>query len=257
MTRQLVYPFKLIKDEISEHFVEAGTCHKRYIPEGVLESVLIETRIREIIRRCNFGTSDEEQMADAIIKGGRKTLAILIYIEAIEFIKGFIYRENLSDGKTLDGLLPLEKDRVKALLLDNQDTAATFFRAQWAFISPVFAKTDTHNHFSPETIFPFKLDKERPRQGANSRVFDTLVDHRHLRYWDQETNRLVSKRQEDSPFKLKDVWVVRKEIELMSNPEAREELHAHRYANQKGHSSILQLVASYEVDTKLYLLTPK
>ncbi|CZR67835.1 uncharacterized protein PAC_17734 [Phialocephala subalpina] len=214
----------------------------KYIPEGTLEGVLDEPCIRELLKRQCFGISlsDHENVANRVINGGRKILAILIHIRATGCLRAFLSRSD--NNNSIDSRLPLNIRTIKEFLPDPLK-AERFDTHQWKFLAAVLREDDFLREYNTNMIFPYLKDNKASTQGASSDLYELQIDTRHWEPLDSSLKRSLYAK------------LVRKE--LKDDSKARSEEQMYRWLNSAANESTIKLYHSYSVNGTLNLLFPQ
>lgn len=150
-----------------------------YVPEGGLDTVLDESCIWQLVQEDSYIVlPDRTAVFETIVKGGRKTLAILMTIGDQQALMSFIRHFDNESGP--DGHLPLP-DQTAVKLLSTKEKATRFLRDQWQFLAVVIKEDGLRMTYDDRRIFPYLDEKLSTKQGGSSTLFRLEVDSSNLK----------------------------------------------------------------------------
>jgi hypothetical protein len=141
-----------------------------FIPESLFKSLLTDERIRDHFESTDSLRAIEEPKKQAclqtVLKGGRRTFAVLVLISCDNIILEFMERDPMREGWTIDSNLPYSGDSLGSIFpLTMARYAKQFQQEQWKLLVPVFKEDTLHRFFSQQTILPFQYDGYRDSGG--------------------------------------------------------------------------------------------
>ena len=148
---------------------------KYFMPAGALNDLLKHRPIKNALKECGVEVNRIDEVTELIVRGGRRTFAILlaIYRQAtiMKFVEGDQFQTNILDSK-----LPRSLSDLQSILPATD--VGEFFERQWEFTAPVFPRGRGHRLLHHDTIFPFMASQQRG-EGGFGRVFEVELHPAH------------------------------------------------------------------------------
>jgi hypothetical protein len=155
-----------------------------FFPEGTLENILTEQRIRDCLRLSRVEPHIKDEYLGRVISGGRKILAILILIRRVELLGCFIESANPKVSH-IDFRLPFTEEGLREILKDEL-AAKNFYDYQWETCSPCFSRAQSHQVFYSELYrMPF-LNLVDRKEGGFSVVDKVNIHPSHQDFFDPQ-----------------------------------------------------------------------
>jgi hypothetical protein len=146
-----------------------------YVPGKELDKLFSQTVVEEAVSKCDIKPYKRKEVAGRIVKGAKKTFAVLVMIGKEMAILNFIEHDHFQDP-FLDSKLPFQRPELSRIL--DVDSAEAFYRAQWMVAVPLFRNDMSHRCLHEDVILPF-TKSTRIGSGAFGTVFELHVDSKH------------------------------------------------------------------------------
>lgn len=150
--------------------------HRSFIPFEKLQQLFTREKVEKLLETSDVKFYDREDIAKAILDGGRKVFAILASIQEISAITRFVERDSFG-GNPLDARLPFDETAL-APIFPQEHARRSFFRKQWRFLAPSFHADQSHRTLSEHTITPF-VSSKRFTDGAYGDIYRVTVEGSH------------------------------------------------------------------------------
>ena len=146
-----------------------------FIPQQALFEVINEKTVRKACTP-HVKPGDLGEMVDTIMMGARKVFAVLVVIDYIEDIYKLIPTDHFQ-ASPFDHKLPLTIEYLESLLPKLH--AEEFYKNQWEVCPPFFTDSTIVRHFQPQTVLPYKSDKQFTSGGFGSVWTVEIEDEYH------------------------------------------------------------------------------
>lgn len=165
-----------LKEEIQSLRCESSDRRSSFVPEGALDNIITIEKIKSALRSAKAQLDREQETLELILKGGKKTFAILVSIYRTERIVDFIETDQLQASK-IDSKLPYSSRADLGRILPKAD-AAEFFEKQWEFTAPIFRRRAGHRCLHERAIFPF-LESSVQGEGSFGNIYKVELHNSH------------------------------------------------------------------------------
>lgn len=160
---------------------------KHFIPAESLNPILNNQVVNEVVMDCDVKQYRQSEVANLIVRGGRRTFAILIMIRRESLILRFVEKDELQ-GAWLDSKLPFSLPALKSILSDTD--AIDFYDKQWEFVSPIFSPSKGHRELHDDTVLPFSGEPRRRGDGGFGFVAEIDVHPKHTTFAKANDNKV-------------------------------------------------------------------
>ncbi|KAL8840331.1 MAG: hypothetical protein Q9170_001346 [Blastenia crenularia] len=221
-----------LKEELQNLRCESSDPRSSFVPEGALDTTITVEKIKSALRDVKVRPDRVKETLDLIVRGGKKTFAILVSIYRTERIVDFIEIDQLQ-GCSIDSKLPYSSRTDLERILPKAD-AADFFEKQWEFTAPIFKRQAGHRCLHERTIFPF-LESSIQGEGNFGYIFKIGIHPCHSQ---------AALRFQGHPHRT----VVRKELKVKSPSDTEDfkrECRVLSFLNCLEHPNIVELLGSY------------
>ncbi|KAK1445830.1 tryptophanyl-tRNA synthetase [Colletotrichum melonis] len=188
-------------DRICQHFVQSRFDERSppFLPDGCIESLITEGAIsNELFDEDDDPQTPEKALIRFVKEKAKKIFAITVCsgITGSELLKTVRFFRIAGFN---DSHLPIEKavtpgqyssawvfpfpfdrmaeKRIKRIW--NGWRINNFYTQQWAFLAPVFSKTEFQHYLSPDCIFPFTWVNNIVKGGMFSQVYEVEIHPKH------------------------------------------------------------------------------
>lgn len=188
-------------DQICQHFVQSRFDERRppFLPDGCIESLITEGAIsNELFDEDDDPQTPEKALIRFVKEKAKKVFAITVCsgITGSELLKTVRFFKIAGFN---DSHLPIEKavtpgqyssawvypfpfDRMAERRIKriwNGWRINSFYTQQWAFLAPVFSKTEFQHYLSPDCILPFTWVNNIVKGGMFSQVYEVEIHPKH------------------------------------------------------------------------------
>jgi hypothetical protein len=180
--------------------------NKSYISPSALDELVTEGAILRILSESNVGKKGSHtDIAEEILKSGKKVFAILVLMEKPELIVNFIKDDGFRHA--IDSNLPFVEQLPKPTMTDPEVIERSldsrlarilgvahlrqFEKKQWEFTAPVFGRGILSRALHEFTVLPFPWQGIRKGSGSFGVVYPIIIDPAH-RSFDGHTNSKAS-----------------------------------------------------------------
>ena len=152
---------------------------KYFLPFDKRDEILTDDKVRECISQAHIDLSWKEHCIQAVLRGGRSLLALLILCDRVDLLVAFLETTQSLPSSQLDSRLPLDEDALKRITQnDKNEVWIDIHRRQWEVTVPVFHVGQPHWSCPKDMILPFTETKPIGH-GAFGEVFAVKLPKGH------------------------------------------------------------------------------
>ena len=149
-----------------------------FIPQKSLYNLLTMDKIRLALTNCNdIPPYHIDELVETILRGGRKIFAILVLLKGEEKHISRFVRSDGFQRRALDNKLPFSEEALDQML--PQDAVHDFYRLQWEFLAPTFAKGILHRVLDPRICLPFLRQRDTEKEGGFGHIYEVEIHPEH------------------------------------------------------------------------------
>ena len=171
----------LLREEIRKLRCPIDDGDRFFIPHRLLYELLSREKITNAIKECkDFPPYYLDELVEKIVRGGRRTFAILVLIKGEEgLISRFIESDNFQNSP-LDMKLPFSKDVLVSLI--PAETVDDFYETQWELAAPIFSEGVMHRYFDSKVRLPYIQSEEMNAEGGFGVMYEIEIHPDHQRF---------------------------------------------------------------------------
>ncbi|KAL8658444.1 MAG: hypothetical protein Q9202_007561 [Teloschistes flavicans] len=232
-----------LKEEIQNLRCESSDHRSSFVPEGALDTIITVDKIKSALRDAKIRPDRVKEILGLIVRGGKKTFAILVSIYRIEDIVDFIEFDQLQEY-SIDAKLPYSS-RIDLEKIIPRADAAEFYEKQWEFTAPIFRRRAGHRCLHERTVFPF-VESSIQGEGNFGNIYKIGVHPCHILAENiTSSERVLSK---ETTSAQQQGTVIRKELKIKNASDTEDfkrECRILSFLNCLEHPNIVELLGSY------------